>query len=213
MKRLSFSKGKPFFLSIFTKFSFNYFKLIRKNIEWLLVVDFIFISEGELEMFKVQEIREIIKLVDASSIDEFVYEVDGAKVKLKKNNVVVTETVAPKKEVVAPVVQQTAPVEAPAAPAPAKVEEAPAAPATNDPSLHKVVSPMVGTFYQAPNPDSPAYVKVGDKVGNETIVCIVEAMKLFNEIEAEVQGEIVEVLVKDGELVEYGQPLFLVKAE
>jgi len=163
-------------------------------------------------MFKIQEIREIIKLVDSSSIDEFVYEVDGAKVKLKKNNVVVTETVAPKKEVVAPVVQQSAPA---ATPAPAKVEEAPAAsaPATNDPSLHKIVSPMVGTFYQSPNPDSPVYVKAGDKVGNETIVCIVEAMKLFNEIEAEVQGEIVEVLVKDGELVEYGQPLFLVKAE
>ncbi|WP_286923617.1 MULTISPECIES: acetyl-CoA carboxylase biotin carboxyl carrier protein [Lysinibacillus] len=161
-------------------------------------------------MFKIQEIREIIKLVDSSSIDEFVYEVDGAKVKLKKNGVVVTETVAPKKEVVAPVIQQSAP----AAPvAPAKAEEVPAAPTANDPSLHKVVSPMVGTFYQAPNPDSPAYVKVGDKVGNETIVCIVEAMKLFNEIEAEVQGEIVEVLVKDGELVEYGQPLFLVKAE
>jgi len=164
-------------------------------------------------MFKIQEIREIIKLVDSSSIDEFVYEVDGAKVKLKKNGVVVTETVAPKKEVVAPVVQQSAPA-APVAPAaPAKAEEAPAAPTANDSSLHKVVSPMVGTFYQAPNPDSPAYVKVGDKVGNETIVCIVEAMKLFNEIEAEVQGEIVEVLVKDGELVEYGQPLFLVKAE
>jgi len=161
-------------------------------------------------MFKIQEIREIIKLVDSSSIDEFVYEVDGAKVKLKKNGVVVTETVAPKKEVVAPVIQQSAPV---APVAPAKAEEVPAAPTANDPSLHKVVSPMVGTFYQAPNPDSPAYVKVGDKVGNETIVCIVEAMKLFNEIEAEVQGEIVEVLVKDGELVEYGQPLFLVKAE
>ncbi|MFJ7732258.1 acetyl-CoA carboxylase biotin carboxyl carrier protein [Lysinibacillus sp. NPDC097231] len=167
-------------------------------------------------MFKIQEIREIIKLVDSSSIDEFVYEVDGAKVKLKKNGVVVTDTVAPKKEVVAPVVQQSAPA-APVAPAaPAKTEEAPvasAAPANNDPSLHKIVSPMVGTFYQAPNPDSPSYVKVGDKVGNETIVCIVEAMKLFNEIEAEVQGEIVEILVKDGELVEYGQPLFLVKAE
>ncbi|WP_445477689.1 acetyl-CoA carboxylase biotin carboxyl carrier protein [Lysinibacillus irui] len=168
-------------------------------------------------MFKIQEIREIIKLVDSSSIDEFVYEVDGAKVKLKKNNVVVTETVASKKEVVAPVVQQSAPAEAAVAtPAPAK-EEAPApaaaAPSVNDPSLHKIVSPMVGTFYQAPNPDSPAYVKVGDKVGNETIVCIVEAMKLFNEIEAEVQGEIVEILVKDGDLVEYGQPLFLVKAE
>ncbi|GAB0170818.1 acetyl-CoA carboxylase biotin carboxyl carrier protein [Lysinibacillus sp. CTST325] len=166
-------------------------------------------------MFKIQEIREIIKLVDSSSIDEFVYEVDGAKVKLKKNGVVVTDTVAPKKEVVAPVVQQVAPVAAPVAPAtPAKAEEAPAAAAANnDPSLHKIVSPMVGTFYQSPNPDSPAYVKMGDKVGNETIVCIVEAMKLFNEIEAEVQGEIVEVLVKDGELVEYGQPLFLVKAE
>ncbi|MGE7947609.1 acetyl-CoA carboxylase biotin carboxyl carrier protein [Lysinibacillus sp. NPDC093688] len=166
-------------------------------------------------MFKIQEIREIIKLVDSSSIDEFVYEVDGAKVKLKKNGVVVTETVAPKKEVAAPVVQQSAPAAAPVAPAaPAKAEEAPAAaPVNNDPSLHKIVSPMVGTFYQSPNPDSPAYAKVGDKVGNETIVCIVEAMKLFNEIEAEVQGEIVELLVKDGELVEYGQPLFLVKAE
>ncbi|MFJ5562529.1 acetyl-CoA carboxylase biotin carboxyl carrier protein [Lysinibacillus xylanilyticus] len=162
-------------------------------------------------MFKIQEIREIIKLVDSSSIDEFVYEVDGAKVKLKKNGVV-TETVAPKKEVVAPVVEQSAPTAAPVAPA--KAEEAPAAASTsNDSSLHKIVSPMVGTFYQSPNPDTPAYVKVGDKVGNETIVCIVEAMKLFNEIEAEVQGEIVEVLVKDGELVEYGQPLFLVKAE
>ncbi|WP_409369905.1 acetyl-CoA carboxylase biotin carboxyl carrier protein [Lysinibacillus sp. 38-6] len=165
-------------------------------------------------MFKIQEIREIIKLVDSSSIDEFVYEVDGAKVKLKKNNVVVTETVAPKKVETAPVVQQSAPAQAAPVAAPAKVEEAPAAaPASNDPSLHKIVSPMVGTFYAAPNPDSPAYVKVGDKVGDETIVCIVEAMKLFNEIEAEVKGEIVEVLVKDGDLVEYGQPLFLVKAE
>ncbi|RKI99464.1 biotin/lipoyl-binding protein, partial [Butyricicoccus sp. 1XD8-22] len=64
-----------------------------------------------------------------------------------------------------------------------------------------------------PSPDAPPYVKVGDKVSDETIVCIVEAMKLFNEIEAEVKGEIVEILVKDGQLVEYGQPLFLVKPE
>ena len=163
-------------------------------------------------MFKIQEIREIIKLVDSSSIDEFVYEVEGAKVKIKKNSVVVNETVAPKKEVVAPVVQQSAPVAAPV-----KVEEpvvtVSVAPVNNDSSLHKIVSPMVGTFYAAPNPESPAYVQVGNQVGEETIVCIVEAMKLFNEIEAEVKGEIVEVLVKDGELVEYGQPLFLVKAE
>lgn len=164
-------------------------------------------------MFKVQEIREIIKLVDASSIDEFVYEADGAKVKLKKKNGV-TQVVAPKKAVEAPAapVQAPTPVEAPAAPK-AEVAPAPAATVGDTTELHKITSPMVGTFYQAPNPESPAFVAVGDKVGDESIVCIVEAMKLFNEIEAEIKGEIVEILVKDGQLVEYGQPLFLVKAE
>lgn len=164
-------------------------------------------------MFKIQEIREIIKLVDASSIDEFVYEADGSKVKLKKNGGTV-EVVAPKAAAPAPVVEQAA-APAPVAPvaAPAKEEAAPAAPAAADADLHKITSPMVGTFYQASSPDAPAYVKVGDKVGDETIVCIVEAMKLFNEIEAEIKGEIVEILVKDGQLVEYGQPLFLVKPE
>ena len=165
-------------------------------------------------MFKIQEIREIIKLVDASSIDEFVYEAEGAKVKLKKNNGTVSEVVAPK---AAPAPVAAAPV-APAAPAVAEAKpEAPKAaakPAVEDTAdLHKITSPMVGTFYAAPNPDSPNFVKVGDKVGEESIVCIVEAMKLFNEIEAEVKGEIVEVLVENGQLVEYGQPLFLVKAE
>ena len=72
---------------------------------------------------------------------------------------------------------------------------------------------MVGTFYHSPSPDMDAYVKVGSKVSNDSIVCIVEAMKLFNEIEAEVNGEIVEILVKNGQLVEFGQPLFLVKPE
>ena len=70
---------------------------------------------------------------------------------------------------------------------------------------------MVGTFYQSPSPEEAAYVQVGTKVSAEQVVCIVEAMKLFNEIEAEVDGEIAEILVKDGQLVEYGQPLFLVK--
>lgn len=80
-------------------------------------------------------------------------------------------------------------------------------------NLHKITSPMVGTFYQSPSPDADIYVKVGSKVSKDSVVCIVEAMKLFNEIEAEVNGEIVEILVKDGQLVEYGQPLFLVKPE
>lgn len=72
---------------------------------------------------------------------------------------------------------------------------------------------MVGTFYAAPAPDAPEYVSVGAKVTEKTIVCIVEAMKLMNEIEADVKGEIVEILVQNGQLVEYGQPLFLVKVD
>jgi acetyl-CoA carboxylase biotin carboxyl carrier protein len=72
---------------------------------------------------------------------------------------------------------------------------------------------MVGTFYASPTPETDAYVKTGSVVSKDSIVCIVEAMKLFNEIEAEVNGEIVEVLAKNGQLVEYGQPLFLVKPE
>lgn len=167
-------------------------------------------------MLKIQEIREIIKLIDSSSIDEFSLNEEGTKLKLKKNAGQVVVAEAPK--AVAQAVAPAAPVaEAPkaeAAPAAPKAEAAPAAPKVEvaaDANLHKIVSPMVGTFYKSPSPDADAFVQVGDKVGEETVVCIVEAMKLFNEIEAEVTGEIVEILVKDGELVEYGQPLFLVK--
>lgn len=166
-------------------------------------------------MLKVQEIRELIKLVDQSNIDEFVYEHEGSKIKMKKKTaetIVYAEPVKAKVQeaVQAPQVLQPAAVqtevkaEAPAA--------APAAPAATD-NLHKIVSPMVGTFYQSSSPDADAYVKAGSKVTKDSIVCIVEAMKLFNEIEAEINGEIVEVLVKDGQLVEFGQPLFLVKPE
>lgn len=167
---------------------------------------------------KIQEIREIIKLVDNSSIDEFTYESEGTKVKLKKNS---GETnAAPQSAAPA----QSAPAAAPATPTPASTpapaakpeelisEETPEIPAVQDENLHKILSPMVGTFYQSPSPEEAAYVQPGSKVSADQVVCIVEAMKLFNEIEAEVDGEIAEILVKDGQLVEYGQPLFLVKA-
>ncbi len=169
-------------------------------------------------MLKVQEIRELIKLVDQSSINEFVYEHEGYKIEMKKNNVeriVVSEPVAaPVAQVAAVQVAQPKAVEAVAVSQPV-VQEAPkAAPVNVDQeNLHKITSPMVGTFYQSPSPDADVYVKVGSKVSKDSIVCIVEAMKLFNEIEAEISGEIVEILVKDGQLVEYGQPLFLVKPE
>lgn len=81
----------------------------------------------------------------------------------------------------------------------------------DDSSYQTINAPMVGTFYKSPSPEEDAYVQVGDKVTNESTVCILEAMKLFNEIQAEVSGEIVEILVEDGQMVEYGQPLFKVK--
>lgn len=164
---------------------------------------------------KVQEIREIIKLVDQSNINELVFENEGTKLKLKKTEAgTVLQSVAAPDVVQANAAVEVKPAAAPAPAVPKAVEPAkPAAAATEQENLHKITSPMVGTFYQSPAPDSPAYVKTGDKVTGDSIVCIVEAMKLFNEIEAEVSGEIVEVLVKEGQLVEYGQPLFLVKPE
>ena len=169
---------------------------------------------------KIQEIREIIKLVDGSSIEEFTYEAEGTKIKLKKNGAGSGQASGSHAESnPAPAPAAPSAPAAPAAPAPsAKAEEliseeTPEASAQNDSNLHKILSPMVGTFYQSPSPEEDAYVQVGSAVQADQVVCIVEAMKLFNEIEAEVDGEIAEILVKDGQLVEYGQPLFLVKAK
>ena len=167
-------------------------------------------------MLKVQEIREIIKLIDQSSITEFTYETEGTSVSLKKGNVsaVTVQAVNSATEEKANTVTQsvTEPIK--------KVESKPEETitvstekqntTTNDYDF-EVVSPMVGTFYAAPSPEEGPYVAVGSNVEPQSIVCIVEAMKLFNEIEAEVSGEIVEIIAKDGELVEYGQPLFRVK--
>ncbi|MDN3449904.1 acetyl-CoA carboxylase biotin carboxyl carrier protein [Planococcus sp. APC 3906] len=159
---------------------------------------------------KIQEIREIIKLVDGSSIDEFTYESEGVKVKLKKNGGAV-QAPATQSAPAAPKAEASAP--APAAKAEELIsEETPELAAENNGDFHKILSPMVGTFYKSPSPEDEAYVQVGSKVSADQVVCIVEAMKLFNEIEAEVDGEIMEILVQDGQLVEYGQPLFLVKA-
>ncbi len=171
-------------------------------------------------MLKIQEIREIIKLVDRSTIDEFSFEHEGSKVELKKfkqpstESAVAVQTIEPVKQAAAPAPAPQAIQQAPAPVQESTPAETPAPSETQeDANLHKVTSPMVGTFYQSPSPEEGPYVKVGSKINEDSVVCIVEAMKLFNEIEAEVKGEIVEILVKDGQLVEYGQPLFLVKPE
>jgi acetyl-CoA carboxylase biotin carboxyl carrier protein len=162
-------------------------------------------------MLKVEEIREIIKLIDESSIDEFSYETNGTTVKMKKNN----ETGVP--AVTAPVPNVSAPVATQSEKLVNTTEnQAPTEAETSNNETeskaydYEIVSPMVGTFYMAPTPESDSFVKNGSKVDPSTVVCIVEAMKLFNEIEAEVKGEIVEILADNGDLVEYGQPLFRV---
>jgi|SRR5690625_1514872 len=167
-------------------------------------------------MLKVQELREIIRLIDQSSISEFTYENDGSTISIKKSvgevQINKVEDIVQEKQVVqaAPVVEEKKEVvmkEVPRQAATTEVVE------EDDDSIVEIVSPMVGTFYRKPSPESDPYVEVGAKINEDTIVCIVEAMKLFNEIEAETTGEIVEVLVGDGELVEYGQPLFKVKTK
>jgi acetyl-CoA carboxylase biotin carboxyl carrier protein len=162
-------------------------------------------------MFKIQEVRELIKLIDSSNIDEFEYKKDGTTIKMKKRGNEVVTVQAP---VTKQVVQPAASVEVETAVAAAQVEvlKQEEKKVVQDENLHKITSPMVGTFYSSSSPDTPQYVSVGDRVSKDSIVCIVEAMKLFNEIDADVEGEIVEILVNNGQLVEYGQPLFLVKA-
>lgn len=171
-------------------------------------------------MLKVQEIRELIKLVDQSSIDEFVYENEGSKIKMKKNvsatYVSQANAVPHVNEVVSTPVPQVVSTAAPTVAVQEvsqEVQQQETTKQADTTNLHKIVSPMVGTFYASPTPDADVYVKQGSSVTKDSIVCIVEAMKLFNEIEAEIDGEIVEILVKNGQLVEYGQPLFLVKPE
>ncbi|MCM3784113.1 acetyl-CoA carboxylase biotin carboxyl carrier protein [Neobacillus mesonae] len=158
-------------------------------------------------MFKLNEIKELIKVIDESSVQELEIENEGSRLTIRKPGK--TEFVqAPASVSTFPVINQVQPQAAVEAAAPA----APAQETANS-NLHKIVSPMVGTFYSAPSPEAGVFVSVGSKVSEKTTVCIVEAMKLMNEIEADVKGEIVEILVQNGQLVEYGQPLFLVKPE
>lgn len=139
-----------------------------------------------------EHIKVLIDMVDRSEITEFNYEDKEMKVVLKKE----------KESVVAPVKQSTQEQ--------IQVKEITTTEEHNEDTI-TINAPMVGTFYKSPSPEADQYVKVGDKVTNNSIVCILEAMKLFNEIQAEVSGEIIEILAEDGQLVEYGQPLFKVK--
>lgn len=154
----------------------------------------------------IKQIQELVKLINKTSIGEITIEEDGTKITIKQkkepSQKIYTQSAAPAQHTAAP-----APTSAPAA-APSAEAAAPAAPKQDN--LITIKSPMIGTFYRQSGPGKPILASVGDEVSPGKVVCIIEAMKLFNEIESEVKGKIVKVLVEDASPVEYDQPLFLV---
>ena len=149
-----------------------------------------------------EEIEELIEMLEGTDISEFTIEEEELSISIKKGN-------SPG-EMVSQVRQPSVPVgsgkqqqENTSQSAPDRVEE--------DDNQQKIEAPMVGTFYRAPAPDADPFVEVGDVVKEDDTLCIIEAMKLMNEIESEVKGKITEILVEDGESVEYGQPIFVIE--
>lgn len=154
----------------------------------------------------IKQIQELVKLINKTSIGEITIEENGKKITIKQKNDPVQNIIA-----TAPSIQA-----APVAQQPASAAPAPAAPSTPKADTTKtdhyitIKSPMIGTFYRQSGPGKPLFVNVGDEVSPGKVVCIIEAMKLFNEIESDIKGRIVKILVDDASPVEYDQPLFLV---
>jgi acetyl-CoA carboxylase biotin carboxyl carrier protein len=158
-----------------------------------------------------EELRELIGLVRDNGLAELELENEGFRVRLRRESAFAQPT--------AHAVEVPAPPPVPVQPAPPPAS-GPAHPGTHasteasqDQDLHIIPSPIVGTFYRSPSPSADAFVKIGSNVEAETVVCIIEAMKLMNEIQAEASGEIVKIYVENGQPVEYGQPLFGIKPQ
>ncbi len=163
-------------------------------------------------MNDLKTIRQLIKIMVDNDLSEIDLEGEGEKIKLKRGTSAPAPALAPAsggatggmQHVQAPTAATPAPAAGPAGSGSADDDH-------DDDSLITIDSPMVGSFYTASNPDAEAFVSSGDTVKPDTVVCIIEAMKVFNEIKAEVSGTIVEVLVKNGDAVEFGQPLYKIK--
>jgi acetyl-CoA carboxylase biotin carboxyl carrier protein len=158
-----------------------------------------------------KQIQELVKLVNNSNIGEVTVEQKDFKITIKSKEEHFTQVMAtalPQSIPAASLSQQAPPQALPSLPA-SEPPKAASAPDTSN--LLTIKSPMIGTFYRRPSPDKPDFVEIGDEVTPGKVVCIIEAMKLFNEIESEVKGKVVKVLVEDASPVEYDQPLFLVE--
>jgi len=153
--------------------------------------------------------RGLAELASEHNLSELVLDTKDVKLTVRRGGM----PVAPPMPMPMPMAMpaHVAHVPAPVANAPAPAAAAPAAAAASEEKGHAVTSPFVGTFYRKPNPDSPSYVSLNERVEKGQVLCIVEAMKLMNEIEADVAGTVVAILVEDGAPVEYGQPLFRIQ--
>jgi len=176
--------------------------------------------------WNLEEIRNLINIINKNKIKEFDLEQGGMKIRIvsqfqdsaKAQAGVSNNMPQMVPMMTAPVIQGASPSiptpKAPESPGPGpKKEEIPPLPEKKeeDKNIVEIKSPMVGTFYRAPSPESPPYVQAGDRVNPETVLCIVEAMKLMNEIKAEMSGTVMDILVENGQPVEYGQPMFTIK--
>ncbi len=157
-----------------------------------------------------KELKELIDYLVEKDIAEFEYERGDVKVRVKRGGAAAPpQFVAPETQFVAVATAPVAAAHAPVAPAPAMPSAAAPVPEVSEEAgLHIIRSPIVGTFYEAPSPGAPPFVKVGDGISEGQVLCIIEAMKLMNEIESDVAGEIVKKYVVNAQPVEYGQPLF-----
>jgi len=156
-----------------------------------------------------KEIKELIKFLKEEEIAEFELERGDIKIRIKRAGP--ADSSSERIITVHPAIQAAPVSSAPVPPQTTAVPSSNAAPARAEEELHLVRSPIVGTYYESPSPGSPPFVKPGDSVEAGQVLCIVEAMKLMNEIEADVAGEIVKSLVKNGQPIEYGQELFAIR--
>ena len=168
-------------------------------------------GRNEKTKMKVKEIQELLDFIAQSGLAEVNIETEQFKLAVKKYQEATVSPVTSVYQTAAPVQVPQVSAQAPSAESAAPVS-VPSAPSSKDESkLITIKSPMIGTFYRSPNPESPFFANVGDEIKSGQTVCIIEAMKLFNEIESEVSGTVVKILVENASPVEYDQPLFLIE--
>lgn len=157
---------------------------------------------------ELDQIKAIVTMMKENDLSEFSMENDGLKLRIKRGPEGFQPTIA-----VTPAAPVPAPAVAPALPTPAPAQPLAAVPTPPAADIKYITSPMVGTFYRSPSPDAPEYIADGKNVDEESVVCIIEAMKVMNEIKAEIKGTIIECLVENAKPVEFGQKLFAIRVK